>query len=593
MKNSSLFVLSSILSTTSILSAKAKQPNVILILTDDQGWGDFGFNDNPNVKTPNLDQMSRSGALMTNFRVSPLSATTRAGLLTGRDHLRSGALTVTRNGENMDTDEMTIAELLKHNGYATGCFGKWHNGAHYPEDPNGQGFDEFVGFCAGHWNNYFDASLQHNQMMIPFTGYITDVLTDYAIEFITQQRDEPFFCYIPYNAPHGPYQAPDEYYNKYKHLSKSDTDPTPAVYAMCENIDTNVGRILSTLKQEGIEEETIIIYLTDNGPNNPRYNGKWRGRKGQVYDGGIRTPFIINWKGKILSAQHSCLTSYIDVLPTIQQLCAAEFPTDSIRPIDGMSFASQLMGEEECGKFNRRLLYTHRANSNDSLEAATGTVYSPDYKLIINPNGIERLYDLTKDPSETNDIASIDTLITAEYRAAYDEWFAGIKKDYNANCSRKTSVGLTNYEVYLPAHEGIKSGAVKYNRSSQGWAGDWYTNIHTNDSISWCVEVADSCSYLIDIEYALPENNDNIRSGITALKANQTIYPQQLEEYKATRIEGPSRISGKIAYDQTWKRLTLGSIVLNKGEERLLINLKSNREGLDGLEIKGIYVEKE
>ena len=153
----------------------------------------------------------------------------------------------------MDSREQTLAEVFKANGYATGCFGKWHNGAHYPQDPNGQGFDEFIGFCAGHLTNYFDSRLQHNQEFFSAEGYITDVLTDSAIEFIDRSvaSQKPFFCYVPYNAPHSPYQVPDEYYEKYASQDIVGDDMTAAVYAMCENLDFNIGRLLSHLSSKG------------------------------------------------------------------------------------------------------------------------------------------------------------------------------------------------------------------------------------------------------------------------------------------------------------------------------------------------------
>ncbi|HLL95021.1 MAG TPA: sulfatase-like hydrolase/transferase, partial [Spirosoma sp.] len=216
------------------------RPNVLFILTDDQGWGDLGLHGNPHVETPHLDQLARDGAQFERFFVSPLCAPTRASLLTGRYHLRTGTVSVTGGWERMNADEQTLAEIFKQNGYATGCFGKWHNGEHYPEDPIGQGFDEFLGFCAGHWNNYFDTELQHNDEMVPTRGFITDVLTDAAIGFIENNKEKPFFCYLPYNAPHSPFQVPDRYFDKCK--ARGLDDQNACVYGMVENLDDNIGR---------------------------------------------------------------------------------------------------------------------------------------------------------------------------------------------------------------------------------------------------------------------------------------------------------------------------------------------------------------
>jgi len=174
-----------------------RRPNVLLLMTDDQGWGDIHSHGNQKLDTPVLDKLAADSVQFDRFYVSPVCAPTRASLLTGRYHLRTGVSWVTRGLETMRSEEVTLAEALKQAGYATGCFGKWHNGAHYPYHPNGQGFDEFFGFCAGHWNNYFDTHLERNGKAVKTRGYITDVLTDAAIAFIEKHRQRPFFCYVP------------------------------------------------------------------------------------------------------------------------------------------------------------------------------------------------------------------------------------------------------------------------------------------------------------------------------------------------------------------------------------------------------------
>ena len=213
---------------------------------------------------PVLDQLATEGIQFERFFVSPLCAPTRASLLTGRYHLRTGTSWVTHRKEVMRSEEETIAEALKKAHYQTGMFGKWHNGEQYPNHPNGQGFDEFLGFCAGHWNNYFNPHLEHNSSTVQREGYINDIFTNAAIDWIKTQEDQPFFCYLAYNTPHSPFQVPDAYFDKYK--AKGLTDKNASVYGMCENIDDNIGRLLSALEQNGQRENTIIIFLTDNGP---------------------------------------------------------------------------------------------------------------------------------------------------------------------------------------------------------------------------------------------------------------------------------------------------------------------------------------
>jgi arylsulfatase A-like enzyme len=326
------------------LLAAGSPPNVIVILTDDQGWGDLSLHGNPHLETPHLDALAHSGARLDRFYVSPVCAPTRASLLTGKFHQRTGVHGVTRGQENMSLDEVTLADLFKEAGYATGIFGKWHNGAHYPYHPNGRGFDQFVGFCAGHWSNYFDALIEENGKPHRSKGYMTDYLTDRAIELHRgkrQERRNPFICYIPYQTPHTPYQVPDEPFEKYTAMG---LDPQLAcLMAMCENIDNNVGRVLAALEEMKIREETIVIFFSDNGPNRYRFNGGLKGRKGSVDDGGMRVPSFVSWPGTIPSRLIvDEVTAHIDLLPSLMGWIGR----DDLIPvgIDGRSLAPLLTG---------------------------------------------------------------------------------------------------------------------------------------------------------------------------------------------------------------------------------------------------------
>jgi arylsulfatase A-like enzyme len=208
-------------------SVAQTKPNIVFILTDDQGWGDLSIHGNTNVRTPNIDKLAREGARFARFYVAPLCAPTRAGLLTGRYHYRGGVYGVSNSKEYLNTDEVTFADLFKKAGYATGCFGKWHNGSQYPYHPNGRGFDEFYGFLSGHYANYFNTMLDHNGEAVRSTGFITDDLTEKAIGFIEKNKEKPFVCYIPYNAPHSPFQVPDEYYDRVKKEGSRNLASTP------------------------------------------------------------------------------------------------------------------------------------------------------------------------------------------------------------------------------------------------------------------------------------------------------------------------------------------------------------------------------
>ena len=291
------------LATTTLLTAAEKrQPNVIILLSDDQGWGDLGFTGNTTVRTPNIDKMAHDGMTMDNFYVCAVSSPTRAELLTGRYHLRSGVCSTSTGGERMNLDEQTIAEHFRDGGYRTAMFGKWHSGTQYPYHPNARGFEEFYGFCSGHWGNYWNPILEHNGKIVKGEGFIADDLTNHALEYIKGQKNHPFFLYLAFNTPHTPMQIPDTWWNgiKNRKLTQAATNPdaeeigtTKSALALAENIDWNVGRLLNLLEELNIEEETIILYFSDNGPNGYRWNGGMKGKKGAVDEGGVRSPLCI------------------------------------------------------------------------------------------------------------------------------------------------------------------------------------------------------------------------------------------------------------------------------------------------------------
>ena len=282
--------------------AEARKPNVVIFLIDDQGWGDLSINGNTNLSTPNVDSLAREGVRFENFYVCAVCAPTRAEFLTGRYHPRTGVSGVSQGEGRLNADEMTVADVFKSAGYATGAFGKWHNGTQSPYHPNDRGFDEFYGFTSGHWGHYFSTLLDHNGKKVRGQGYEVDDFTDHALTFIEKNRSQPFLCYVSYNTPHSPMMISDEFYDKFKDLdpnmkhrapNKEDVMMTRAALAMCENIDWNVGRVLKKLDQLKLREDTIVIYFSDNGPNSWRWNDRMKGRKGSVDEGGLRSPLHI------------------------------------------------------------------------------------------------------------------------------------------------------------------------------------------------------------------------------------------------------------------------------------------------------------
>jgi arylsulfatase A-like enzyme len=326
-----------------LLAAPAAPPNVIVFLADDAGWGDYSQNGNTMVRTPHIDSIAKGGVIVDRFYVQPVCAPTRAEFLTGRYHPRGGVRGVSTGQERLNTDVKTIADAFKAAGYATGAFGKWHNGSQWPYHPMARGFDEYFGHSSGHWGEYFDAPLEENGRMIRTKGYIVDVCTDRALDFIQRNRAKPFLCYVPFTTPHSPWTAPAADWARFKdkpvtlkatNPEQENDDHTRCALAMVENQDANVGRILRKLEELKIADNTIVIYFSDNGPNSFRYNGGMKARKGSTDEGGVRSPLFVRWPAK-LPAGHTVtqIAGAIDLLPTLTSLAGVRHVGE--KPLDG------------------------------------------------------------------------------------------------------------------------------------------------------------------------------------------------------------------------------------------------------------------
>src|SRR4051812_13150263 len=325
-----------------------RRPNVLIILTDDQGYGDLGCHGNPKILTPNLDALSKESFQFERFYVSPVCSPTRAGLLTGRYPYRTGIVDTFQGRSMMHPDEVTLAERLGGAGYKTGIFGKWHLGDNYPLRAQDQGFQEALTIRGGGigqpsdppgGDHYFDATMYRNGKAVKTSGYCTDVITDAALEFLTANRDREFFAYVPYNAPHTPLEAPDGYARTYRDAGVP--YGTSQVYSMVSNIDENVGRLLGKLDALRIARNTIVIFMTDNGPEKELYNAGMRGLKGTVYDGGIRVPFFLRWPQlKAEPRKVAGLATVLDIVPTILE--ATKVADAAKVPLDGASLLPSL-----------------------------------------------------------------------------------------------------------------------------------------------------------------------------------------------------------------------------------------------------------
>lgn len=469
------FLLTGVAGLSLLSCRQTGHPNVILIITDDQGYGDLGFTGNPHVRTPVLDNLARQSTRFNDFYVCPVSAPTRAALMTGRYSLRTGVRDTYNGGAMMASSEVTIAELLKEAGYSTGIFGKWHLGDNYPMRPGDQGFDESVIHLSGGmgqpgdfttWprgdSSYYDPVLWYNGSQKAYDGYCSDIFTNEAIRFIDQNRNAPFFCYLSFNAPHTPLQVPEEYYDMYKDLDPSsgfvdETRPFPVmsekdkedarrVYAMVTNIDDNVDRLLKRLDELDIAKKTVVIFMTDNGPQQRRYNAGMRGLKSSVYRGGVRVPLWIKHPHLNKSGfEIETTASVTDILPTIADICSVPLPAD--RKIDGKSMLPFILGEKKDDPERTLFFYWTRHSPELYTNIA---LLKGRYKIVGNTNYSSEtekfeLYDLKNDPYEQNNIIGKYPQVALEMRDELDKVFSDLTASPYLTDRPRIEIG-TDYE---------------------------------------------------------------------------------------------------------------------------------------------------
>ena len=566
------------------LKAEAdERPNVLLIMTDDQGYGDLACHGNTVIDTPVLDRLASQSVRFDRFFVCPYCTPTRAALMTGRYPLRTGAASVTRGLETVRSEEVTIAEVLKSVGYATGCFGKWHIGEHYPSHPLGQGFDEYFGMPQGHWDNYFDPKLEHNGEIVETKGFITDVITDYAIRFIEAHRDEPFFCYVPYNAPHTPMQIPDRYFDKY---TARGLDPrTAATYGLVENADENVGRLLAKLDDLKLAENTIVFFLSDNGAEGregSRFNAGMRGMKGSVHEGGMRVPLFVRWPGRFPSdVVVRQIAMHVDLLPTIAVLCNVTEP--QTLPLDGTSLVSLLRGT--VSDWPERMLFARSAGWRRMVEYRdpvigelnpySGTVRTSRWRAVNEGEGWQ-LYDMLEDPSQKQDLAAREPETVSHLGRAYDTWFADVTQEPISRPLIPVGYGERPF-VELPAPEAYFSDGIRW-YNQWGFAHDWLTGwSSTEDRIWWEIHVVSAGRYEASVRYTCPAKSVGTKLRIEV--GGAVIEGALAREYDPEPRQRPTR-SPKKRFVQTFATQSLGEIDLQAGRQRVIIqasNVPGNR----------------
>ena len=439
-----------VLATTGTVTTTSQdmRPNIVLVLTDDQGFGDIGFHGNDRIRTPNLDRFASQGVELTRFYVSPVCAPTRASLMTGRYYYRTGVIHTSRGGAKMHGEEVTIAELLAGDGYRTGIFGKWHLGDNAPMRPQDQGFLVSLIHKSGGItqtpdkpNSYFDPILWRNGQRIKAEGYCTDVFFNAALEFIEKNQHEPFFVYLSTNAPHTPLQVDPRYSQQYEVDGLDAT--TAKIYGMISNIDENFGSLLSRLEELGLSERTVVIFMTDNGPQQRRYNAGLRDRKTSVYEGGIRVPFLIRWPGHLDgSYKVDQIAAHIDIAPTL--LSIADIRKPEGLHMDGRNLLPAIRSASAEMEERSLVFQCHRGLTPQRYQNCA--VVTSRYKLVANPGlfsdesfdaepGFE-LYDLQVDSTEKVNLAERHPEIVRRLRSEYDRWFEDVRN------TRKFTPGL-------------------------------------------------------------------------------------------------------------------------------------------------------
>ncbi|MBT3376750.1 MAG: arylsulfatase [Lentisphaerae bacterium] len=414
------------------------RPNVILVMTDDQGYGDLGCTGNPWIETPGIDAFYADAVRFSDFHVSPLCTPTRGGLMTGRRPVRNGAWATTWGRSMLHREDATMADVFAGGGYATAMFGKWHLGDNYPYRPQDRGFQHVVAHKGGgvgqtpdFWgNSYFDDTYFHDGEPVEHVGYCTDVWFEEAFRFIEGHHDQPFFAYIATNAPHSPYLVPDRYAERYR---GNPAIPEPEFYGMITNIDENFARLRSLLKQLEIEDNTILIFMTDNGSSGGctlgpgqfverGYSAGMRGKKGSYYDGGHRVPFFVRWPSGGLTGGRDIdeLVAHVDLLPTFIELCG--LPTPDTMDVDGDSVVSLFTAEAPASLSDRVHFLQYRQNT-EPPEKWTNAVMTRRWRLV---NGCE-LYDIKADPGQVADVAAVHPDVVEWLRGEHECWWAKIE----------------------------------------------------------------------------------------------------------------------------------------------------------------------
>ena len=422
-----------------------RRPNIIFMLTDDQGYGDFSAHGNPILKTPNLDRLRAEGVRFSDFHVGPTCAPTRSGLLTGRHEFKNGVTHTILERERLTLKATTLAQVLKSAGYTTGIFGKWHLGDEAEYQPGSRGFDEvfihggggigqtYPGSCGdAPGNTYFNPAILHNNTFVKTQGYCTDLFYEQATQWIDgcRKAGKPFFAYIPSNAPHSPYIAKPE--DKALYADKGLSANAQNFFGMIHNIDVNVGKVLAQLEAWDLTRDTLVIFMNDNGGTGgiEVYNAGMRGGKGTAYVGGTRAASFWRWPGTLKPADCKALTGYLDFFPTLAELAGAPL-TDALKAqVEGRSLVPLLQNPE--AQWKDRFLFVHQGRwakledpNNSKYKMAS--VRNTRWALVSQKGGSQpvwQLFDLSTDYGQKTDVIAQHPEVVKELSAEFDRWWS-------------------------------------------------------------------------------------------------------------------------------------------------------------------------
>lgn len=564
------------------------KPNIILVISDDQGYGDLACHGHPYLQTPSIDKLASESVSLKDFHVFPTCSPTRAALMTGHWANRTGVWHTIMGRSLLRKNEVTLAKMLSETGYETGIFGKWHLGDAYPFRPEDKGFTTTyyhgaggVGQTPDVWNNsYFDGAYYSGGKIVKAEGYCTDVFFEQGNAFIKKQAasGKPFFAYISTNAPHSPLLCPQKYIDPYLEQGLKEKDAT--FLGMITNIDENVGKTRALVEELGITNNTIFIFMTDNGTahGNKIFNANMRGKKGSEYEGGHRVPFVIHYPAGGLSAKKevSTLTHVVDVAPTLLELCGV-LPTKGVK-FDGVSIAPTLRGEKQ--ELAERVVITDSQRVVDPIMWRKSAVMTQDWRLV---NGKE-LYYMPDDPAQESDLAATYPEKVVELRIHYEKWWAELLPTFAE--SAEFIIGNAASEVVtLTAHDWISPRTPAWNQAS---IRNFKTVRNKNAEGYWAVDVEKAGEYQLKVYRWAPESGLALGASVLAEpdqpgfdKPYSAVDGLALElKNTSVKINGQLKATKKLDLAKPYAEMT---VKLSAGKQKLSVIFETEKKDKFGV----------